>query len=92
MVYVYAVVLTVLNLGFWVGILFNLSGTWLMVLVTAALKWWQSEWLIVIFGESHPSSFAVRTLRFIRQQYNHQNRSIFIHLPGTCACGFTREW
>jgi hypothetical protein len=27
MVYVYAVVLTVLNLAFWVGILFNLPGT-----------------------------------------------------------------
>jgi hypothetical protein len=40
MVYVYAVLLTGLHLGFWVGILFNLPGTWLMVLVTAALKWW----------------------------------------------------
>jgi uncharacterized protein YqgC (DUF456 family) len=39
-VYVSAVVLTVLNLVFWVGILFNLPGTWLMVLVTALLKWW----------------------------------------------------
>jgi hypothetical protein len=38
MVYLYAVVLTVLNLAFWVGILFNLPGTWLMVLVTAWLK------------------------------------------------------
>jgi hypothetical protein len=27
MAYVYAVVLTVLNLGFWVGILFGLPGT-----------------------------------------------------------------
>ena len=40
-VYVYAMVLTVLNLGFWVGILFNLPGTWLMVLVAALLEWWQ---------------------------------------------------
>jgi uncharacterized protein YqgC (DUF456 family) len=47
MVYVYAVVLTVLNLGFWVGILFNLPGTWLMVLVTAALKWWQPGYVQV---------------------------------------------
>jgi hypothetical protein len=39
-VYVYAVVLTVLNLVFWVGILFNLPGTWLMVLVAALLEWW----------------------------------------------------
>jgi uncharacterized protein DUF456 len=35
------VVLTALNLVFWVGLLFNLPGTWLIVLVTAALKWWQ---------------------------------------------------
>jgi uncharacterized protein len=47
MVYVYAVVLTGLNLGFWVGILFNLPGTWLMVLVTAVLKWWQPGYVLV---------------------------------------------
>jgi uncharacterized protein YqgC (DUF456 family) len=47
MVYVYAVVLTMLNLGFWVGILFNLPGTWLMVLVTAVLKWWQPDYVLV---------------------------------------------
>jgi uncharacterized protein len=47
MVYVYAVVLTALNLVFWVGILFNLPGTWLMVLVTALLKWWQPEYVPV---------------------------------------------
>jgi uncharacterized protein len=47
MVYVCAVVLTVLNLVFWVGILFNLPGTWLMVLVTALLKWWQPGYILV---------------------------------------------
>jgi uncharacterized protein len=47
MVYVYAVLLTVLNLGFWIGILFNLPGTWLMVLVTAGLKWWQPAYVLV---------------------------------------------
>jgi uncharacterized protein YqgC (DUF456 family) len=47
MVYVYAVVLTGLNLVFWVGILFNLPGTWLMVLVTAVLKWWQPGYVQV---------------------------------------------
>jgi uncharacterized protein len=47
MVYVSAVVLTVLNLVFWVGILFNLPGTWLMVLVTALLKWWQPGYVLV---------------------------------------------
>src|SRR5882672_10379712 len=29
-----------MNVVFWVGILFNLPGTWLMVLVPALLKWW----------------------------------------------------
>jgi uncharacterized protein len=47
MVYAYAVVLTVLYLVFWVGILFNLPGTWLMVLVTTFLKWWQPEYVLM---------------------------------------------
>ena len=47
MVYVSAVLLTILNLGFWAGILFNLPGTWLMVLVTAVLKWWQPDYVQV---------------------------------------------
>jgi uncharacterized protein len=47
MMYVYAVVLTVLNLALWVGILFNLPGTWLMVLVTALLKWWHPDDVLV---------------------------------------------
>jgi uncharacterized protein YqgC (DUF456 family) len=47
MVYLYAMLLTVLNLAFWVGILFNLPGTWLMVLVTALLKWWQPAYVQV---------------------------------------------
>jgi len=40
MVYVYAVLLTLVNLGLWVGILFNLPGTWLMVLFPELLEWW----------------------------------------------------
>jgi uncharacterized protein len=47
MVYVSAVLLTILNLGFWVGMLFNLPGTWLMVLVTAVLTWWQPDYVQV---------------------------------------------
>jgi uncharacterized protein len=52
MVYVSAVALTILNLVFWVGILFNLPGTWLMVLATTLLKWWmpgyvQVSWTVV---------------------------------------------
>jgi uncharacterized protein len=47
MVCVFAAVLTVLNLVFWIGILFSLPGTWLMVLVTALLKWWQPEYVLV---------------------------------------------
>ena len=42
MVYVYAVVLTLVNLLCWVGILFGLPGTWLMVLFPVLLKWWAS--------------------------------------------------
>ena len=30
MVFVYAAILTLVNLGFWFGIMFNLPGTWLM--------------------------------------------------------------
>lgn len=39
MVYVCASVLTLFNLLFWVGILFNLPGTWLMVLAAAGTDW-----------------------------------------------------
>jgi hypothetical protein len=41
MIYASAVVLMGLNLGFWVDMLYHLPGTWLMVLVTAALQWWR---------------------------------------------------
>lgn len=41
MVYVYAIVLTVLNIGFWFGIMFNVPGTWLMILFPAILEWWK---------------------------------------------------
>jgi uncharacterized protein len=47
MVDVSAVALTLLNLGFWVGMLFHLPGAWLMVLVTALLKWWQPGYVQV---------------------------------------------
>lgn len=40
MVYLYAVVLTLLNLVFWLGILFNLPGAWLMILLAALVEWW----------------------------------------------------
>jgi hypothetical protein len=40
LIYLYAVVLTILNLFFWFAILFNLPGTWLMVLLAALLEWW----------------------------------------------------
>lgn len=39
MEYVYAIVLTVLNLLFWIGIVFNLPGTWLMILSAAFVEW-----------------------------------------------------
>jgi uncharacterized protein len=40
MIYIYAAGLTLLNLVFWIGILFNLPGTWLMILFPAVLEWW----------------------------------------------------
>jgi uncharacterized protein len=40
MIYVYATMLTLLNMVFWVSIIFNLPGTWLMVLVSALVEWW----------------------------------------------------
>ncbi len=47
MVYTYATVLTLVNLACWVSILFGLPGTWLMLLVTALLKWWQPAHVLV---------------------------------------------
>jgi uncharacterized protein YqgC (DUF456 family) len=47
MIYVAAVVLTGIYLACWVGMLFNLPGTWLMVLATALLKWWQPAYIQV---------------------------------------------
>ena len=43
MVYVYAVVLTLLNLFFWFSIMLNLPGTWLMILFPAILQWWRPD-------------------------------------------------
>ncbi len=40
MIYVYAVILTLVNLAAWFSILFNLPGTWVMVLVAAVFEWW----------------------------------------------------
>ena len=47
MVYVYAVVLTLVNLLCLVGILFGLPGTWLMVLFPVLLKWLQPDQIMV---------------------------------------------
>ena len=47
MVYVYAVVLTLVNLLCLVGILFGLPGTWLMVLFPVLLKWWQPDQILI---------------------------------------------
>ena len=47
MVYVYAVVLTLVSLLCWVGIVFGLPGTWLMVLFPVLLKWWQPDQFLV---------------------------------------------
>lgn len=41
MIYVYATILTLVNLVFWAGILFGLPGAWLMVLLATLVEWWQ---------------------------------------------------
>ena len=41
MIYLYVTGLTVLNVVFWTAVLFNLPGTWLMVLLAAVVEWWQ---------------------------------------------------
>jgi uncharacterized protein YqgC (DUF456 family) len=43
LIYIYVTGLTVLNLIFWVAVLFNLPGTWLMVLLAALVEWWQPD-------------------------------------------------
>lgn len=48
MLYVYATILTAINLVFWVSILFNLPGTWLMLLAAVLADWLQPD--IVMFG------------------------------------------
>jgi uncharacterized protein YqgC (DUF456 family) len=68
MVYVSAVVLTLLNLVFWVGILFNLPGTWLMVLGTALLKWWQLGYVQVswtVLGVAVGLAVLAEVLEFV---------------------------
>ena len=47
MIYVYAIVLTLINLLCWIGILFGLPGTWLMILFPVLLKWWQPDQFMV---------------------------------------------
>jgi uncharacterized protein YqgC (DUF456 family) len=41
MIYLYATLITLLNLVFWASILFGVPGIWLMVLVAAAIEWLQ---------------------------------------------------
>ena len=54
MIYLYATLVTLLNLAFWAGILFGLPGIWLMVLVAAIIEWLQpgeymfSQWSLYV--------------------------------------------
>jgi uncharacterized protein YqgC (DUF456 family) len=41
MIYLYATLITLLNLVFWASILFGMPGIWLMVLVAAVVEWLQ---------------------------------------------------
>lgn len=48
MIYLYATILVLLNLVFWVAILFGLPGTWLMILAAAVTDWWLTD--ATLFG------------------------------------------
>ncbi len=68
MAYVYAVVLTLVNLLCWVGILFGLPGTWLMVLFPVLLKWWQPGQLMVswtVLGVAAGLAVLAEVLEFV---------------------------
>ena len=41
MIVLYVAGLTALNVVFWTAVLFNLPGTWLMVLLAVVVEWWQ---------------------------------------------------
>jgi uncharacterized protein YqgC (DUF456 family) len=41
MIYLYATLLTLLNLAFWASILFGMPGIWLMILAAALIDWLQ---------------------------------------------------
>ena len=41
MIYLYATLITLLNLVFWASILFGMPGIWLMLLVAAVIEWLQ---------------------------------------------------
>jgi uncharacterized protein YqgC (DUF456 family) len=43
MIYLYATLLTLLNLAFWSSILFGMPGIWLMVLAAVIVEWLQPE-------------------------------------------------
>jgi uncharacterized protein YqgC (DUF456 family) len=43
MIYLYATLITLLNLAFWASILFGMPGIWLMVLTAALIDWLQPE-------------------------------------------------
>jgi len=46
MIYLFATLMTLLNLVFWFGILFGLPGAWLMILGALALEWWTPDEMI----------------------------------------------
>lgn len=50
MLLLYTVVLTLANLLFWFSILFNVPGTWLMVMAAVAVAWWQPAGMTLGWG------------------------------------------
>jgi len=68
MVYIYAVVLTLVNLLCWVGILFGLPGTWLMILFPVLLKWLRPDQIIIswtILGVSVGLAMLGEVIEFV---------------------------
>jgi uncharacterized protein YqgC (DUF456 family) len=63
MIYLYATLLTLLNLVFWASVLFGMPGIWLMVLAAAVVEWLQPE----EFMFSQPTLFVSAGLALLAE-------------------------
>ena len=68
LIYAYVIGLTLLNVVFWVAVLFNLPGTWLMVLFAALLEWWtpeQTVYGVAVLGSATALATLGEILEFV---------------------------